>query len=39
MTITFDPNPTFDELMAAFDKAEQKCSPQRRQQRLGPANR
>lgn len=27
MTITFDPNPTFDELMAAFDKAEQKCSP------------
>lgn len=27
MTMTFDPNPTFDELMAAFDKAEQKCSP------------
>lgn len=27
MTITFDPNPTFDELMAAFDKAERECSP------------
>lgn len=27
MTITYDPNPTFDELMAAFDKAVQKCSP------------
>ncbi|AMU29813.1 hypothetical protein A3N97_03805 [Mycobacteroides abscessus] len=27
MTITFDPNPTFDELMAAFDKAERACSP------------
>ncbi|WP_195173498.1 hypothetical protein [Mycobacteroides abscessus] len=27
MTITYDPNPTFDELMAAFDKAEAACSP------------
>ncbi len=27
MTITFDPNPTFTEAMAAFDKAEAECSP------------
>lgn len=27
MTIAFDPNPTFVELMAAFDKAEAACSP------------
>lgn len=27
MTITFDPNPAFDELIAAFDKAEEECSP------------
>lgn len=27
MTITFDPNPAFNELMAAFDKAEAACSP------------
>lgn len=26
-TTAFDPNPTFDELMAAFDKAERECSP------------
>ncbi|WP_025088814.1 hypothetical protein [Mycobacteroides abscessus] len=27
MTTTFDPAPTFDELMVAFDKAERACSP------------
>lgn len=27
MTVTFDPAITFDELMAAFDKAERACSP------------
>lgn len=27
MTMTYDPAITFDELMAAFDKAEKECSP------------
>lgn len=26
-TTAFDPNPTFEQLMAAFDKAERACSP------------